>query len=83
LENGHAFGNVTDVTEITHYRREWTYVYMMENVYLCGETTKVSQLNDKHKISYNEIFEAIFNKESHLTSVLASTVVNQQCSALQ
>lgn len=56
---------------------------MMENVYLCGETTKVSQLNDKHKISYNEIFEAIFNKESHLTSVLASTVVNQQCSALQ
>jgi hypothetical protein len=55
----------------------------IEKLFIYKETKEYKHLDDKHTISYNNIFEAILNKESRLTSFPTSSPINTQHSTTQ
>jgi hypothetical protein len=47
-------------------------VFFSSHLYIYKETATGNQLNDKHTITANEIFEAVLKGEGHLTDTSAS-----------
>jgi hypothetical protein len=63
LETGHNFGKIDDIMLVKYYDKKGKHLDTMEKFYKYQETKDNNQLNDKHTIIYNKIFETIIEKE--------------------
>jgi hypothetical protein len=66
LETGHEFGKIDDTMSILYYKKKVKHVDTMEKFYIYRETKDNNQLNDKHTVIYNSIFETIIEKEMNI-----------------
>jgi hypothetical protein len=63
LETGHEFGKIEDNNVHHILRQKGKHLDTMEKFYIYRETKDNNQLNDKHTVIYNKIFETIIEKE--------------------
>jgi hypothetical protein len=59
LETGHSFGKVEDIMEIWQVCKKETHINSVEKLYIYRETVRDNQLNDRHTVVYNRIFNTV------------------------
>jgi hypothetical protein len=59
LEEGHSFGPMDKIMDPIYITKKGGLLNALEKYYIYKETQKDNQINDKHTIIYNPIFEAI------------------------
>jgi hypothetical protein len=66
IESKHRFGKKVDIMTIKFFGKKGKYLDTMEKFYIYQQTKKSNQLNDKHTVIYNKIFETILeNRKVH------------------
>jgi hypothetical protein len=63
LDEGHAFGPINEVMYVIHFakkkKKKGRLLETLERFYIYNETTKGNQINDKHTMQKNPIFETL------------------------
>jgi hypothetical protein len=57
-----------DIMKILYYDKKGRYLRTIERYYIYRETVMNNQLNDKHTVTCNRIFDTIMKREIHLTN---------------
>jgi hypothetical protein len=63
LATGHEFGKMEDFMTVLYYDKKGRHLDTTEKFYIYRETVNNNQLNDKHTISYNKIFDTILRRK--------------------
>ena len=63
LETRHPFGKMEDIMQILHVCKTDTHLNSTEKFYIYRETKIDNQLNDKHTVTYNKIFDTLLNEK--------------------
>jgi hypothetical protein len=69
LENGYPFGKMENVMQILPHNKKVFYMDIIEKFHIYKEIISDSQLNEKHTVTPNKIFETVIKSESHNISV--------------
>jgi ferritin-like metal-binding protein YciE len=71
LETRHTFGKIDDIMKILYYDKTGRHLDKIERYYIYRETIMNNQLNDKHRVTCNRIFDTIIKREGNLTDASA------------
>ena len=64
IEESYSFGPIHNTTQILKCHSKGTHLNTIERFYIYAEYVNNNQLNDKHTISPNSIFEALLNTQN-------------------
>jgi hypothetical protein len=59
LDEGHACGPINEVMDVIHFAKKGRLLDTLERFYIYNETAKGNQINDKHTMQKNPIFETL------------------------
>jgi hypothetical protein len=65
LENGHAFGPMEDIMDITHFTSKGWLMNTLEKFYIFCKTRLYNHINDKSTVKHNIIFDTIVQQDPH------------------
>jgi hypothetical protein len=66
IELGPEFGKKSDIMTIKFLGKKGKYLDTIEKFYIYQETKRNNQINDKHTVIYNKIFETILQNKQDL-----------------
>jgi len=60
-EHQHPFGPINVIVQILHFQHKGTHMNTLERYYIHKETANNNQLNDKHTVFPNTIFDILLD----------------------
>jgi hypothetical protein len=61
-EHQHPFGPINEIMQILHFQHKSTHMNTLERYHIHRETANNNQLNDKHTVFPNTIFDTLLDR---------------------